>query len=283
MKLPISAIVVGLNEGSLLRACLPRLSICDELLYFDLGSQDDSIEVARRFGAQVIQHEPVTSCEWIHAEYASRTRHPWILITDPDEVIGTGLVQEILELFAGDGLAADIGAVSAPWQFYFGRQKLRGTPWGGINRRLVLAHRDRFLFRPLIHVGREVKPGYRILELEPRGDNLVHHYWMRNVRQLLAKHRRYLVKEGEARFTRGQRTTWIRIALEPLRAFKHGFLVRRGYRDGLLGFLLCCFWAWYQTMAEISLRKYMLQVARTAQSPHQRHQPPHLRHRTCRN
>ncbi len=264
MKLPVSAIVVGLNEGSLLRACLPPLAICDELLYFDLGSHDDSIEVAQSFGAKVIPHGPVTSCEWIHAEYASLTKHPWILITDPDEVFSEALIKEIRDLFSGSALAADVGAVNAPWQFYFGRRKLRGTPWGGINRRIILANRDRFLFRPLIHVGREVKPGYRILNLEPKGDNLVHHYWMRDVRQLWEKHSRYLIKEGEARYARGQRTSTVRTALEPLRAFRQGFLVQRGYRDGFLGFLLCLFWAWYQTMAELRLLRKMIHVAQTS-------------------
>lgn len=261
MKLPISAIVVGFNEGNLLRNCLPPLVACDELLYFDLGSEDDSIAVAQSFGATVIRHERVPSCEWIHAEYASRTRHPWILITDPDEVLAEGLIKEIGGLLDRGALDPEVGAVDAPWQFYFGRRRLRGTTWGGANKRTLLAHRDRFIFRPLIHLGREIRPGYRSVQLEPEASILIHHYWMRDMRQLVEKHRRYLRKEGEARFTRGERTSIAGVVAEPWRAFRYSFFAKRGYRDGLLGVFLSVFWSWYQTAARIELWRFARSAA----------------------
>jgi glycosyltransferase involved in cell wall biosynthesis len=137
IKLPISAIVVGLNEGQLLRCCLPALTACDEILYFDLGSTDDSIAVARRFGATVIEHPRVACCEEIHASHAHRTKNEWVLITDPDEVISPELMTELASVFATGRLHPGIGAVMAPWIFYFGQRALRGTPWGGLNRRVL--------------------------------------------------------------------------------------------------------------------------------------------------
>jgi len=266
MKLPISAIVVGFNEGDLLRNCLPPLTACDELLYFDLGSKDDSIAVAQSFGATVIRHERVPAVEWFQAEYASRTRHPWILITDPDEVLAEGLINEIGGLLDRGSLDPEVGAVDAPWQFYFGRRRLQGTPWGGANKRTVLVHRDRFIFRPRVHTGREIRPGYRILELPPRASNLIHHYWMRDLPQLLEKHRRYLRQEGQSRFTRGERTSVAGLVAEPWRAFRYSFFAKGGYRDGFLGTFLSLFWAWYQTAARFELWRFTRSAVVNARS-----------------
>lgn len=71
-QLPISAIIVGYNEARFLPACFSGISFCDEILYFDLGSSDNSIELANTYGATVIQHEKVLGCEWIHSKFAKK-------------------------------------------------------------------------------------------------------------------------------------------------------------------------------------------------------------------
>jgi hypothetical protein len=256
MKLPISAIVIGLNEGQLLRSCLPPLARCDEVLYFDLGSTDDSIAVASGFGATVIEHPRVPCCEAIHARHARNTKHEWVLITDPDEVISDELMAEVAALFASGRLHSGIGAVQAPWAFYFGERALRGTPWGGLNQRILLAHNQRFIFTARVHVGRTLKSGYDYLRIEAGNGRVIHHYWMQGYRQLLAKHLRYLKNEGAARYGQGQRTNPFQLLIAPLRAFRYALVRRAGYRDGLLGLGLSLFWAWYQTAAEFALYQH---------------------------
>jgi hypothetical protein len=267
VKLPISAIVIGLNEGHLLRSCLPPLSRCDEVLYFDLGSSDDSIALARASGAKVIEHPRVPCCEEIHALHARNTKHEWVLITDPDEVISDELMAEVSALFTSGRLNSRIGAVQAPILFYFGQQPLRGTPWGGANQRILLVHNQRFVFTPTVHVGRTIKPGYDYLRIDSGEGRIIHHYWMQGYRQLLKKHLRYLQKEGGARYAKGKRTNALRILLEPVRAFRHAFLRCAGYRDGLLGLLLSVFWAWYQTSAELALRRHQARTRPSTPSP----------------
>jgi hypothetical protein len=84
---------------------------------------------------------------------------------------------------------------------------------------------------------------------------------MQGYRPLISKHRRYLKKEGAARYAQGQRTGVRRLLLVPLRAFRQAYIRQAGYRDGLLGLGLSIFWAWYQTAAELALRRHQAQVA----------------------
>ncbi|RWY49435.1 glycosyltransferase [Mucilaginibacter gilvus] len=250
-KLPVSAIIVGYNEAQLLAKAMTPLRFCDELLYFDLGSKDGSVAIAEQYGAQVIHHQRVDSCEWIHEKYATKTRNNWVLITDPDEVLSDELINEIKGIFNGDLPLDNIGAITAPWLFYFKNKRLTGTNWGGVNRRVLLVHNQRFEFKGLIHLGRKIRAGYLIYNIPFTGKNFIHHYWMASYGKLIEKHRRYLRNEGEARYVNGMRTTPSEIIKQPFRSFRNSYLSARGYKDGATGIFLSLFWAWYETSAKI--------------------------------
>ena len=79
IKLPISAIVVGCNESHLLENCLKSLKFCNELIYIDLESQDNSISKARKYVSQIIERERVPIVEIIHAQIQNITKYKWIL------------------------------------------------------------------------------------------------------------------------------------------------------------------------------------------------------------
>jgi glycosyltransferase involved in cell wall biosynthesis len=256
-KLNISAIVVGLNEGDLLSKCLSGLSFCDEIVYFDLESTDNSIEIAKSYGAKIIKHEKVPGVEWIHAEYAKKLKHDWVLFTDPDEYIDPILQKEIITVFPY--LENHIGAIKVPIQFYFGMNQLKGTNWGGRNQRILMANTNRFIFEKRVHSGRILLENYEFYTIIYNKGNILHHYWMRNFKQLFEKHKRYLSKEGESRYNINNRiNNPLELFFVPLISFRNCFFQNKGYKDGYVGLFLSFFWAWYQTLANIELFKYQI-------------------------
>jgi glycosyltransferase involved in cell wall biosynthesis len=250
-KLDISAIVVGFNEAELLKSCLGSIDFCKEVLYFDLGSKDNSTQIAKDAGATVIHHEKVLGPEWIHSKFATSTTFDWVLITDPDEVVDIQLRLEI-QLLLENGIAENIGAIKVPCLYYYKGKRLKGTPWGGLNKRFFLVHNKRFSFTPQVHVGRKLLPGYQEHDINDESQ-CVHHYWMRDFDMLLEKHKRYLKNEGEARFNEGYRTSYFKIAIAPFRQFYFSYITNKGYLDQWIGVSLSLFWAWYQTAASIKL------------------------------
>jgi glycosyltransferase involved in cell wall biosynthesis len=260
LKLPVSAIVVGFNEGKLLKNCLPSVQFCDEILYFDLGSSDNSIAIAKEFGAIVIMHEKVLSCEWIHAEYASKVKNAWILIIDPDEVMGIDLQNEIIAQFHTIASSDNIGSVTVPWLFYFKKSRLKGTAWGGVNHRILLVNNKRFQFSPYIHIGRKLLDGYSDYKILFNGTNAIHHYWMQTYDQLIEKHKRYLKNEGIARFENGQGSSRKIVLNEIFSSFKYSFRTKEGYLDGFKGLFLSLLWSWYQSMAQYKLYQHQKNI-----------------------
>ncbi|NMN35340.1 glycosyltransferase [Pedobacter sp. SG918] len=261
-KLPISAIVVGYNEVGFLVNSLPKLAFCDEILYYDLGSTDTSVEVANNCGAKVIHHDKVPGCEWIHAKYGDKTKNKWILITDPDEIIDDFTIENIQKLFNENKLTDDIGCILAPIFYYFKNKKLLGTIWGGEKPRLLLAHNEKFSFTAHVHQGRQLRDGYIPYHLSSDNQNGIKHYWANSYLFLFKKHYRYLKNEGDARFQNSQRTSLKELALAPLKSFRICFFLAKGYKDGFTGLFLSLFWSWYETSALIRL--YGIQIKQSA-------------------
>ena len=249
--------IVGYNEEKLLPACFKSVSFCDDVHYTDLGSSDDSIRIAEQYANHIYHRKPVPSCEMIQTEVVHYTKNDWVIFIDPDEVVDPALAQQVLQKLEDIQANKKIGVLIVPWQFYFKGKKLKGTVWGGRNRKNFLVHKDRFSFKPVVHYGRKLNPGFIHDEIfmDNAGNNVLHHYWMRSFKGFFEKHKKYLSNEGIDRYNLGTRTTAKAVITAPIREFIKSFFTLKGYKDGLLGFFLSTFWAWYQTSALFSLYK----------------------------
>lgn len=264
-KFPISGIVVGRNDGMLLPQCLEKLSFCDDLIYVDLQSDDGSCQIAEKYGAKVVRREIVPIVEIVHSEIYHHVKYPAILIADPDEVMDDqliDLVPRMLDMITDP--SGNIGAVYVPMVNYFENHRLIGTIWGGkYQGRICMVNRQRFEFLPFVHNGRRPKSGFSIYSLPRNGMNVVHHFWARDRKMLIEKHRRYILKEGEAQFKNGERTGYADVVLMPIKAFFECLIKAKGYKDGWVGIWLSGFWAWYKTSSKIQLLRYQMQSFRS--------------------
>lgn len=255
-ELPISAMIVGYNESHLLPGCFQSISFCDEIFYTDLGSTDDSLHIAKDFGAIIKHHEKVPNCETVQSEVVREVKNDWVIFIDPDESVDPKLAEEIITNFQNYKKDERLGAVMVPWIFYFKRHRLRGTVWGGINHKNFLVHKDRFVFEPIGHYGRKILPGFNTAHITYNGkDNVMHHYWMQSFSVFLKKHFRYLKNEGVDRYNLGVRQSIKLLPLKPFQAFALSFFKKKGYKDGFTGLFLSAFWAFYETYIALDLIK----------------------------
>ena len=98
----ITVIVPVYNEERNLEACLKRLTWADELLIVDSGSQDRTLDIARRFSTRILEHEYVNSAtqkNWT----IPQARHDWVLIVDADERVTDALRVEIQNILSRKG------------------------------------------------------------------------------------------------------------------------------------------------------------------------------------
>ena len=96
----VSVVIATLNEGKNLPRCLDALSQFDEVIVFDSGSSDDTLYIARAYGAQVeaFQWNSLYPKKRQYFLDNIKTKHDYIFFVDADEVVPPDLVQEISAL-----------------------------------------------------------------------------------------------------------------------------------------------------------------------------------------
>ncbi|HZT15287.1 MAG TPA: glycosyltransferase [Gaiellaceae bacterium] len=248
------------NEAQLLRRALASLDFCDEIIVIDIDSSDATADVASALGARVIRHPYVEIAERARMHLVEEATHEWLLFLDPDEVFSPRLADQLRELLPK--LDAAVGAVDCPWQFFFRGRPLRGTIWGGVNRKRTLARRGAVELHPTVHSGTQLRAGFRAEVVPFTGDNAIAHYWSPGYRSLIAKHWRYLKLEGPDRRSHGLVTGWKDVVRTPWPSFVESFAAKRGYRDGLTGLALSLIWAAYSTGAKLSLKRELSRRSR---------------------
>lgn len=96
-KLPVSVVIAVRNEAKNLPRCLQALQNFDEVYVIDSQSTDDTVEIARSHGAQVVQFHYRGG--WPKKRQWAMDTLPitqdWILLLDADEVLTPELAKEI--------------------------------------------------------------------------------------------------------------------------------------------------------------------------------------------
>jgi glycosyltransferase involved in cell wall biosynthesis len=250
-RLPLTAVVASHDEAPELERCLPTLAFCDEVIVIDIASEDATAEVAEAHGARVVRHDLVPIAEWARLSVVPTARNDWLLFTDPDEELPAALEREVRALLPEQ--PDDVALVWAPIQFWFGGRPLRGTVWGGENRRRLLVRRDGVELSRTVFGGTHLRPGFRATEIPFRPELAIRHRWVDGYRDWLRKHRRYLALERRERLESGQVTGVRSVALKPLASFYDCYVRKRGYLDGGTGLALSVLWSWFRTSSEVQL------------------------------
>lgn len=99
----VSVVVLTLNEEVNIARCLDALRWSDDIVVVDSGSTDRTVEIARSYGARVVERRLVSWSEhqnWINEHVPFR--HPWVYYSDADEVMPEDLRDEIVRVVASD-------------------------------------------------------------------------------------------------------------------------------------------------------------------------------------
>lgn len=140
----VLAIVVGFNESVKLKYCLSSLSFCEEIIYIDLGSVDNSIEVASLYSARIISSKRELIVEKILSKYISYSKNELVLLLDPDEYIPPYLATQIDSGVRSYDLNKFRGLV-LPQAFYFRGKRLKGTIWSKFSCKSGYSTREKYL------------------------------------------------------------------------------------------------------------------------------------------
>jgi glycosyltransferase involved in cell wall biosynthesis len=269
--LRFSGVVVTYNDCTHLSECLSHLSFCDELVVVDLGSSDDSIQIAEHFNARIVRHEWVPMVEIVRQFAVDQASNNWIVFMDPDLIFPAQLIDRVKSLIlSNDGLAS----ITIPYRNHFLNHPIKYGRWGGIVSYPAVMHRQRVELYTQLHLGFGIKPGWQTMDINTGCEiDYIRHYWADSWDHFFKKHRRYFDTEGQSGFKSGWRFSWPKNILGTVGAVFESLVWKKGFLDGWIGVQLSFLWGWYIWHKWQAVRRYQnsLPASERSKSSHDIH------------
>ncbi len=254
MKPPAAAVEETLDERSPRRHSLSVCMICrdeadriepalqsvagwaDELVVFDSGSTDGTVDIVRRYTDRLfITDWPGFGVQ--RQRCLEAARGDWVLVLDADERITAELRREIDDLLAGE--PGNV-AYQARWRLWlFGKPLRFAGRFGAPQTRLYPRRSVRFPARA-VHETPELSTD-SIRPLRGR----IEHLSFRDYRQLAAKHLDYGCLLAEDKHRAGRQASMPQALLRAGWEFFSQYLLRGLLLEGSRGLLLACVLAQY--------------------------------------
>lgn len=226
--IPISVVIICRNEAGILGQTLQSLAaLTDDVVVYDSGSTDGTIEIAQRQGARVVHGE------WRGYGLTKRAalafaRHEWILSLDADESLDPELRQSLLK--------ADLSNTRVVYELKFlnhlGKKPVRFGEWGG-DSHIRLFNRGVVNWNDApVHENLEIPGDCKVRTL----DGHVLHYTARDLKEYKKKLEAYAALNAKKYLQQGKKSSWLKIYLSPAFSFLRNYFFRLGFLDGAAGY-----------------------------------------------
>ncbi len=225
----LSVTIIALNEEKDLPRCLESVQFADEIILVDSGSTDRTVEVAKKFGAKVIQ-EPWHGYGAQKNFAMDKAKNDWVLNIDADEAVTPELREEILREIKSEQAAASYAV--ARKTFYLGKWIRFGGWYPNYVTRLARKSKARWT-EP--HVHEELKAG----EGEVRKfQNPLLHYTFSDISDQIRTNMRYAMQGAQDLERKAVKPSLFKLIFKPIWKFIETYLIKRGCFDGLAGFII---------------------------------------------
>ncbi len=222
----ISAVVLTKDEEKNIKDCLESLKFCDQILVVDDNSSDNTQKVAKRLGAKVF-------IRLLNDDYApqrnfglKKASYDWVLFVDADERISNSLKKEIIQ-----------AVKSSEYNGYL--LKRRDMMWGkwlksgetGTIELLRLGKKDAGKWRRRVHEYWDIRGNIGRL------NNSIIHFPHPTIREFILSINRRSTIHAQENKKEGKRSNLFKIIIWPIGHFIKNYFLKKGYQDGLYGFV----------------------------------------------
>ena len=237
-KIPLSVVIIAQEEEDHIVACLESAACAAEVVVVDGGSNDRTVELAKKMGAVVVERPFDGFIEQKNAAIDAAS-FDWVLSLDADERLSPELVASVVALFANGSEPPLAGYYMPRISFHLGRWIRHGGWYPDRKLRLIDRRRGRW-------GGRKVHEKI-VLEGETGllgGD--IQHYPYRDMQHHLTKMDSYTTMASEILFEEGRSLPLVRMVVQPPLQFLKAYFLRGGILDGRAGFILAVLHARYE-------------------------------------
>jgi len=233
-KIPISVVIITYNEELNVDNALASVSDFDDIVVVDSFSSDKTVDIARKYTERIYQHEwqGFARQKQTAVDYA---RNEWVLVLDADERVSPALKKEIQTAITAAGYD---GFLIPRKNFFLGKWIRYGGWWPDAVLRLFRRRSGAFDMRE-VHEKVVVRGAVRSLA-EP-----LEHYSYRSLSGYIKKMESYATLSAHEYRKRNNNTGVTALIINPASTFIKMYLLRRGFLDGVHGFLLAVLYSFH--------------------------------------
>lgn len=225
----ISALLCVKNESHNMANCLKTLTFADEVVVIDDFSTDDTALIAKDFGAKVFQRQMEGDWSSQRNFGIQQCTNDWIFVIDADERVSQKLASEIQEKVGSQLCCYQVQRENC---FHFNRAThgILRPDW--VTR---LFPKSECHYEGLVH--EKLVSALSVERMSKSGK--LFHYTYDNWDAYFGKFNRYTELMARQQYQQGKRANfWFDIVIRPWIAFFKMYILKRGFLDGKLGFIL---------------------------------------------
>jgi glycosyltransferase involved in cell wall biosynthesis len=246
--MPLSVVIITKNEAHIIGTTLQSLQgITDDIVIVDSGSTDDTVTIARQFGARIIE----TSWDGYGQNKnkgITAAKYNWILNLDADEALDETLKAAISQ----QELKDDNTVYNFKFKNFFCNKWIRFGEWSG-DKHIRLFNRSTIQWNiAAVHEGLTLSSNTKIVLLP---GNILH-YTTQHIDEYISKTIAYAKLNAKKYHLQGKQAGFFKLHIVPALTFFQHYILRLGFLDGWEGYLIAKTTAWY-TFLKYSFLKEM--------------------------
>lgn len=237
MNKNFSVVIICKNEkGNIERVLQSLVEVTDDIVVYDSGSTDGTLEVLQQFPVRVVEG-PWMGFGKTKRHAVSMAYRNWVLCLDADEALDAALQQSLKNLhFEGDRIVYRLR-----FKNLLGEKHLRWGEWGG-DRHIRLFNRTVVNWNEaIIHESLQIPPAVTVQLLK----GYVLHRTMKDTVEYSNKMVQYALLNAEKYYAQGKKSTRLKRWVAPQFAFAKHYLFQLGFLDGWEGLLSARMTAFY--------------------------------------
>jgi glycosyltransferase involved in cell wall biosynthesis len=225
--------VLTLNEAHRIQACLASAHFADQIVVVDSGSLDNTVEIARNFGAEVFVYPDWQGFAVQRNRLLQHANGDYIFFLDADEVMGSDFQRELQTIVA----TGERAVWKIRWRMLAFGHELRYLRSTSLVERLFI-RRTVAEFKGVVH--EEAQLTDPRLPRKAMRAPLLHHS-RETVRDSLQKLTQYAMLGAAKRAEKGKKGGVLRGLASGTSMFTRLYFFHLGFLCGGAGFLYCYF------------------------------------------
>lgn len=231
----LSVIILTKNEERMIAQAIKSIkNLSDDIVIVDSGSEDTTVTIAKKLGAHVFERNLDSFAK--QRNFANtKTQNNWVLSMDADEEIPQALVEEIKSVLE----KPEYEAYLIPRRNIIFGKEIKYTRWSP-DAHVWLYNKESGSWEGDVHEEWVPKTSTGFL------DNGKIHHSHENVFAFVEMLNRYTDIEAERLYKHGLRPGFLLMLFWCIRSFVGRFILKRGFLDGMHGFVLSILMSFYR-------------------------------------